>query len=354
MEGLSCGTRVAIGSLPGMDASQAVRFQCRAFPEVPAWPQLPKRHPNERITHQGLGGLPGLVFRPEGGAQWTEPAEGWSALERGWAADLASGAYDQAALSQTDAPGFFAFLQEAPRYFTAATAAVKGQCAGPLTLGLSLHTREGRSLLESASAMGCLSRYLALHALWQCRELSALGRPVVFFLDEPSAGHLIPEKFGRSWEEILGWYDLIFAPLQEAGVLTGFHLCGKGPFGFALRSSAECVHIDADRYLDHLKEDAAEVQHFLTQGGVVAFGLVPTAMSGGTFPEAASLVDRYLAFTYAMGRLGVDPGLLSQRSWFSTSCGLGGGSQAVAEEAARCLSDTVALWRIASGVGLSR
>jgi len=167
-------------------------------------------------------------------------------------------------------------------------------------------------------------------------------------------GHFDPAKYGRTWDEIQGWFNRILEPLQEMGVLTGFHLCGKGPYLWALQSTAECLHLDAYRYLDDLKEEAAALQHYLKQGGWIAFGIVPTAMSGGTFPEAASLVDRWMGFAYGMGRLGVDPDLLAQRSIFSTSCGLGGGSQAVAEEAARCLSGTVSLWRIASGVGLNQ
>jgi hypothetical protein len=336
-----------------MDPSSAVQFQCRAFPEVPSWPQLPKRDSRERITHQGLSGLPGLVFRTDGTIQWNEPPEGWDTLAARFKNELRENKLESGAFQRDDAPGFFAFLEEGPQYFGVETAAVKGQCAGPVTLGLSLRNGEGRPILENASAMDVLSIYLAIHALWQCQKLSKLGKQVVFFIDEPSMGHLEPGKYGRTWEELHGWFDRILDPLQEAGVFTGYHLCGKGPYGWALKSSAECLHVDVYRYLDELREDGPALQHFLEQGGWMAFGIVPTAMCGGTFPQPASLVDRWLAFTYAMGRIGVDPDLLASRSIFSTACGLGGGSQAVAEEAARCLSGTVSLWRVSSGVGLN-
>jgi hypothetical protein len=352
MEGLNCGMRIAVGSLPLMDPSVAVRFQCHAFPEVPSWPQLPKLNSKERITHQGLNGLPGLIFRPEGTVQWNDPPEGLESLAARFQKERRENLLENGAFHKEDAPGFFAFLEEGPRYFSAVTAGVKGQCAGPVTLGLSMRNREGRPILESASHMDVLSEYLALHAIWQCKKLSVLGKPVVFFIDEPSMGRFEPGKYGRSWEEIQSWSNRILEPLQEMGVLTGYHLCGKGPYWWALESSAECLHVDAYRYLDELREDAPALQHFLEQGGWIAFGIVPTAMSGGTFPESASLVDRWLAFTYSMGRLGVDPDLLASRSVFSTSCGLGGGSQAVAEEASRCLSGMVSLWRIAADMGL--
>lgn len=347
---LNGGARVAVGSLPHTDPSSAVRFQCHAFPEVPAWPQLPKRHPREGLTRQGMGGIPGLTWAPDGKALCQEPDGGWESLLERWAGDLQSGRLDGAALDREEAPGFYAFMEESSQFFSKVTQAVKGQCVGPVTLGRALRTREGRPLLENPVAMDALAAYLALHALWQCRRLSGLGKPVVFFLDEPLLRGTGPGQADPAPEDMERWFDRILGPLQEDGVLTGFHLCGAGPFTGALASSAECLHLDAYRFMETLSGDPTGLQHFVGQGGYLAFGLVPTAMHEGTFPEPAALVDRWMGFCYSCGRHGVDPDALVRQSLFSTACGLGGGVQAVAEEAGRCLSATTALWRIASGV----
>ena len=352
MEGLKNASRMAPGSLPMTDPQDAVRFQCQAFPEAPAWPQLPKRSPLERITRQGLGSLHHLEALPDGNLQWREPPEGWGSLSRRWAAERGQGIIESGALTAEEASGFFAFMETASRHFRPETSTVKGQLAGPVTLGASIRTPTGRPLLEDGEAMTALAQHLSLGALWQCRRLSQLGKQVVFFLDEPSMGTFDPLSFGRSCKDVQEWFSIIYGPLQEEGFLTGIHLCGPGPYRWALESSVECIHLDGYRYLDSLVEDAKALQHYLSQGGWIVFGMVPTAMSGGTFPEAAALVDRWMGFAYGMGRQGVDPEMLAQRTLFSTSCGLGAGTLAVAEEAARCLSGLTSLWRITAGMGL--
>ncbi len=332
--------------MPHMDPSAAVRLQCQAFPEIPSWPQLPKRSVRERITFQGLSGLPNLHGRPDGALVWREPPEGWDLLTSRLRQERLDGHLDGAALTQEDAAGFFAFLDEGPRAFLPECAAVKGQCAGPVSLGLALRGTDGKPILGCASAMSALVEHLVNQALWQVRHLAVLRKPVVIFLDEPSLGGFQPQHYGLTWESVQAWYSRLLDPLQAEGVWTGFHACGKGPFHWALETSAECLHVDVTRYLDALRDDAATVSRHLRKGGWLAFGLVPTAMTGGMFPDAAALVERWMGFAHELSVRGVETRLLASRSLFSTACGLGGGSHAVAEEAARCLANFASLWRV--------
>jgi hypothetical protein len=74
VDGLKEGSRLAVGSLPTMDPMAAVRSQLMAFPEIPAWPQLPKKSLKERMNFQGLSGLPGLSWLTPEQAVWTVPS----------------------------------------------------------------------------------------------------------------------------------------------------------------------------------------------------------------------------------------------------------------------------------------
>jgi len=351
---LPAGSRLAVGSVPHLDASLSVRFQCQAFPEIPSWPQMPKRTPRERLTHQGLSGLPGIQFKADGSAVWHEPTGGWAGLAASFGEELRAGRLDGAALTPEDAAGFFSFLAESRAAFRPERRAVKGQCAGPVSLGFALKGTNGQPVLGNKGAMAALSLFIARQALWQALRLKTLGLPVVIFLDEPSMGGFRPEKAGLSWEDVQGWFRNILVPLQEEGIVTGFHACGKGPFNWAFDTTAECIHVDVHRYQDHLLEEAPAMSRHLAQGGTLAFGLVPTSMSGGAFPEPAHLVERWMSFANAAAEKGVDMQRLAEGSLFSSSCGLGGGSLAVAEEASRCLSGLVSLWKITAKVGFSR
>ncbi len=354
MNGIQAGARIAVGSLPHADALAAVRTQCQAFPEVPAWPQMPKRSVRERITLQGLSGLPGLHFKQDGTANWSPPSGGWDLLSVKLIESRKAGNLNSAALTPDDAAGFFSFLKEGPSHFKPELQAVKGQCAGPVTLGMALRSPEGKPCLQDRGAMEALVEYLTNHALWQVRTLSTLGKPVVMFLDEPSRGGWDPVGAGLDPETVQGWYNRILEPLQEEGVLTGLHACGKGPYAWALRSCAEIFHFDSHRYMDPFLVESDDVAAFLGQGGWLSFGMVPTAMSHGVFPEAAGLVDRWMRFAHDLSRQGVPAETLGAQSAFSTSCGLGGGSLSVAEEASRCLAGFSSLWKVTSRIGFPK
>lgn len=58
---LPCGAVTGIGSLPLRDAKEAFRFVAEFSPDVPFWPQLPKRSPREHVVLQGIGPLAALV-----------------------------------------------------------------------------------------------------------------------------------------------------------------------------------------------------------------------------------------------------------------------------------------------------
>ncbi|MCX6356997.1 MAG: hypothetical protein NT045_03830, partial [Candidatus Aureabacteria bacterium] len=59
------GIATAVGSAPYRDASHAVQRMLRAFPLLPAWPQLPNRSFLENMYVQYSEGLPCLVVDRE-------------------------------------------------------------------------------------------------------------------------------------------------------------------------------------------------------------------------------------------------------------------------------------------------
>ena len=52
-----------IGSLPFGGIDESVRAVLEFCPQLPHWPQLPKRSANERMNEQVLEGFPGLAVR---------------------------------------------------------------------------------------------------------------------------------------------------------------------------------------------------------------------------------------------------------------------------------------------------
>ena len=215
MDGLNPGSRLAVGSLPHLDAPAAVQSQLRFFAEIPAWPQLPKRSPKEAMLCQGLLGIPGMVWTDSQKPLWTlRSADTEEALELLISENEAAKLH-RASFHQDEAPGFELFLEILKRDKLDSVKAVKGQCVGPVTLGLHLMDEAGRPVLSSKPHMEVLVEYLVMHARWQATRLAQSGKPVVFFIDEPSVnGSFAPEAYGLKWADLEGWYDGFLSRLQ--------------------------------------------------------------------------------------------------------------------------------------------
>jgi len=352
LDGLKPGSRLAVGSLPQGEAAEALRFQARFFPEIPAWPQLPKRSRRESMVRQGLSGIPGMVWGEEGNPIWTlREADTEEALEL-LVSENRSGKLGRAAFLEGEADGFEAFRQAMGGTLGAGAMALKGQCAGPITLGLALRDESGKPALASKARMEILVEYLLLQARWQCARLLELGKPVVFFLDEPAMNdRLDPQTYALQASDWERWYESILGRLQEEGFLTGIHACGAGSWNWAFKTPMEIFHWDAFRDGAAMADQADAGAAFLAKGGILAWGLVPTQPFRGSFPEPAELLTRWIEGARLLARRGPSPEEIAGRSFFSTSCGLGISPIGLAEQAVRCLDMLATLWRVETEEG---
>jgi hypothetical protein len=347
--GIKEGSRLAIGSLPHLDASAAVRAQLLAFPEIPAWPQLPMKSTRERMGLQGLSGFPGIHWVTQVKPVWNAVPGEKIRLQELLFHENEENQLERAAFKPEEASGFFAFLSEASQLYGNRMTAVKGQLAGPITLGTLVHDEFNRPLLASKSSMAVLRTYLLMQARWQARQLSKLGKPIVLFLDEPVLGTFFkPQDFGLDWMEIKNWIGDLILALQEEEVITGLHCCGPQPWDWIFDTSAEMIHLDTFQYMKQIPENAERISRFIHRGGVLVWGMVPTGMSQGSFPEPAELVRQWEDMAETLVKKGVRKDELVRRSFFSTSCGLGNSPMGVAEEAIRCLGNMVSLWKATS------
>lgn len=343
MEGLKEGSLVAPGSLPHTETSAAIRFQRAAFPGIPAWPQLPRLSPRDRTGFQELAGMPVLT--------WPHPDEpvlhtdhpGFGEVVELLRSENRTGPFDRGAFAFDDAPGFYGFLREAGSILGPETLAVKGQCAGPVTLGLCVKDGYGKPLLASREGMEAMREYLLLHARWQVSRLASLGWPVVFTFDEPALGSTFePDRFGWSWKEVTGWFDELSGHLQNLGVVTGLHCCGPGPWPWVPDTALELFHFDA-RYLPGLLDDPPGWERFLRQGGALIFGVVPTH-PGASLPAVGRMLESWREFADQGASRGIDRERLAGRSLFSTACGLGAAGMTGAENAALRLREFAENW----------
>ena len=318
-----------IGSLPLTDYVQAAGLVWEHTPEIPLWVQLPKV-PGERITQQFAAGMPGLA--EEDGRAFIDTAHPrfdenlLNFYEEALALEGAAGGLDRSrfAMAPDSAKGFFELIAQALRR-TPPPLAVKGQIIGPVTFGTSLCDRNGKAIFYDHQLRDASVRLLALRARWQVRRLSALGRPVLLFIDDPAVtGFGSSIYIGLSREDICQALGAMIDAVHVEGGLAGVHVCANTDWTLILESAADILSFDAYAYFDPFVIYRDAIRRFADRGGLVAWGLVPTLSPEDLERETTdSLFAQWRSKSDQVVRFGIDRQRLIAQSLITPACGMG-------------------------------
>ena len=323
------GLATAIGSMPHADPQEACSLVLAHLPEIPAWPQLPKKSFLESMYAQFSEGFPGVVLEEE--RIWVDRSQDLSRpLEQLYAAYLES-SIDHSAVSYEYAEGFHVFLDMVGKD---GERAVKGQVTGPISLGLTVTDQDQRPLLYDDVLADALAKHLRLKAAWQERALGAISPNTIISVDEPYLASLgsafvsfAREQMATLLEEVLGGIS----------GLKAIHCCGNTDWSVLLQTSIDVLSFDAYNYGETLSLYPSEVADFLSRGGVIAWGIVPNDEQALAKEAEASLLDRLEETMALLSKKGVSYDTLQSQCLITPSCGLGSIST---EAAARALELT--------------
>ena len=323
------GRTTLIGSMPLTDHDEAHRLVMENAPDVPVWVQLPA-FPEEGMIRQFLPGMPGLKISDDrirvdaAGDDFSQALvefyeEYMNVTEAG--ADMDATRF---ALRKPDAPGFFVFrdgLMALPQ----APAAVKGQVTGPITLATGTKDMEDRAIFYDLQARDAAVKLLALKAKWQVQELSTRGCPVIIFIDEPAlAGFGTSEFISISREEVLECLREVIGAIHSAGGLAAIHVCANTEWDLIIDSGVDVINFDAYGYFDKLVLYADPLKKFLENGGILAWGLVPTGDPEAIDRETVdSLYDMWRDQRDRAAKLGLTPETVRSQALITPSCGVG-------------------------------
>ena len=303
------GAVTGVGSLPLMSAASAIQAVAEFSAEVPFWPQLPQLSERESIIGQGLGIVADHVEpRSEGYGYQVKEGHIDSVLEALHRSD--------GELAPENAAGFRAFeIAMSSGTFDSAVA-VKGQIEGPITLSAYLFHR-GRPFLSDPTLFSAIAFHVAQIICWQIERLEAAGVPVLLFVDEPA---LCLETDGASLvseEKMLDALAVILEDARIRGAIAGLHCCADRPLKRMRRVKPDIISFDAHQGLDVFFSDSHALD-FVHQGGMVAYGIVPTR-SGVNAVDSAKIFLRWLQAASQAG----DPQEFAQRAMITATCGLG-------------------------------
>lgn len=320
-----------VGSLPYKDAKEAFLKVKKIFPDIPFWPQLPKRSYLEGMTTEFIesfaclgidDGKKSVVYKPR------EDKEGQLAefYEKILKLD-----FEYFKISKEYAETLYILLDELENEKLPQAEYVKGQVTGPFTLAASIKGEKDKPVLFDPVMFDMLINGLAMKALWQAEQFKKVKKKPIIFFDEPYLASLGSAYTSISSGEVSKRLLELVNPLKQSGVIVGVHCCGNTDWPVLLKSMIDIISFDAWEYFDRIAIYTEEIKTFLGNGGVLAFGIVPTQ----DIPKDLSVnmvVEKIKKQFETLIQKGVDEKTLRHKCLLTPSCGLGSASEEDAEK----------------------
>ena len=307
-----------IGSFPHQDEKEVIPLILRNFPDIPFWPQLPKRSFLEGMVVQYSEGFPSLRWNEKEQRVWVDTSQGFDKEIERFYQHLEEGEFKPFEITKDFARGLRILKDLAPEDHRKELKYIKGQITGPITFGLALADPEGKSIFYDPTLRDILIKHLSLKAQWMEKRFNDLfpGIPTIIFFDEPSLSSFGSAFSGLNREEVVQSLNECFGAVKG---LKGTHCCGNTDWSVLLSTNLDILSFDAYDYLETLSLYPKELKAFLERGGILAWGIIPTSEKVAK-EDAHSLVVRFKRGIETLSNKGIDPVLL-QRAILTPSCG---------------------------------
>ncbi len=339
------GLATAIGSFPHQAPEAACELILKYIPEIPIWPQLPNAGFREQMEIQYSEGMPNVVVdEARERIYFDTSGDSTSALESFYENVLAEN-LDYFQITPEYSRGIYQMEKTLSAGDRSAVQFFKCHVTGPLTFGLSKTDEGKRSIYYNEIFRDVVTKGIAMKARWMLNKFKFLECPQICFIDEP-----IYTAFGSSTyvsvqrSDVVGCLSEVVDAIHKEGALAGTHCCGNTEWTILIDSGVDIISFDAFEYGETIGYYADRISEFLGNGGVLAWGIVPTSEKIQT-QTPQSLVKKLEELVNNLASKGVDKNLLWDQCMPTPSCGTGSLSVELTEEIFRQLSEVSALMR---------
>ncbi|MFO7697754.1 MAG: methionine synthase [Anaerolineae bacterium] len=312
------------GGLPHTDPAAAWKALLTRFPEVPAWPRLPRRSNLENMYTQYSERFPGISL-DNGGILVDRNADLDLGLERLYLAylegDLSYGETSAEYASALDS------LLKGEVVLPAAPLAIKGEITGPVSWGLTIVDQERHPILYDEVLEDAVAKHLRLKAAWQEHALSRLCPQTLMVVNEPYMSSYGTASVSLSPTRIVEMFEDVFDGLSG---LKGIQCSGTTDWALLMSTSADLISFDAYDYIESLASVAEDLARFVDRGGLLAWGIVP-AGGAARSESVEALVARLESDLDLLAEAGVSRERLVSQAMISPSASLAALSVPLAE-----------------------
>lgn len=261
-----------IGSFPFTDVDKAISLIFNSCPEIPFWPQLPKRAPYENMYIPFLEGVPCLVVDETEGTAFidTGNTEGIETFYE----NVQNGNLEAFRISEKVAPGFYRFLERLNE-IASGVKFIKTQITGPFSMGLGLKDENGKPVIYNYGYFDIIKKALHMKAQWMIATIKAQfpDKGIIIFFDEPYMVSFGSAYVSISKEEAIALFNDVLGGIPA---IRGIHCCGNTDWPVLLNADVDIINYDAYNYLETIFYFEQDLKRFISRGGRIAPGLVPT------------------------------------------------------------------------------
>ena len=279
----NCQT-TAMGIMPHANVDRALSLALSL--NIPFWPQLPNISFYEDMYAQTSQNFPGIVIDPDG--------ERISFNNAKFEEEL--GEYSQRmaesetfTLSQSYSAVYHRFLAENLQDYSV----IRGQVTGPVSFGFRVTDENSKPIIYNEGVRALLFDFIQRKANLQYWQLKEKNQNAFVWLDEPGLGWVFSGLSGYNDVQAKQDYQGFLARLDGPRAL---HLCASINLPYLLELGIELLSFDAYQMELMPKGYTNAVADFLRNGGIIAWGIVPTdseSLTKETPETLAKLLSSY-------------------------------------------------------------
>jgi hypothetical protein len=322
----------AIGSLPHDDPNIACDVVLKSIPEIPIWPQLPQTNFREGMEIQYSEGLPCVALNEEKQQMYFDTSGDITReLEKFYENYMAENV-DYFQISPEFSRGLYEMEKKLKEKDLSSLQYFKSQVTGPRTTGLGRCDENKRSIYYNEVFRDVITKGMEMKARWLLRKFSFLGCDQICFIDEP-----ILSAFGSSTyvsvqrSDVVKYLNDVIEAVRKEGALTGIHCCGNTEWTILIDSGVDIISFDAYEFGETISYYPEQLKKFLEEGGVLAWGIVPTSEKiNEETPE--TLLEKLRGTIKNLASKGINESLIWEKCLLTPSCGTGSLSVELSEK----------------------
>lgn len=275
--------------------------------DIPFWPQLPNFSYYEDMYVQAAEHLPGILLDVENRTLRFSLDRFMNEFEETMAHFDEPEYFD---VSETYSVVYHRFLS----FDLSDRPAIRGQLEGPISFGFNIRDQDDRPILFDDTVRPFMLEFLAKRINVQLARLKKRNVNAFMFIDEPGLQFLFSAMSGYGDVKAKDDLDLFFSQVNRP---RGIHLCGNPDWDFLLNLDLDILSLDIYTNAEIFSSYASSISRFLTRGGIIVWGIVPTGFEAFAKEEVPSLIQRLEEVWNILNKRGIDKGFLLERSLLS-------------------------------------